>query len=178
MSIFNSSINVRAALALMSLLLAVSCTTQSEAPQPSLAASAAAAPAPARSMPAAHQASARHANTVRASYQGEAYAGHRTANGERYDPNALTAASTTLPIGSTLIVTDPTTGHSVKLRVNDREPKGHGRSLDLSKHAAEELGMTEKGVARLKIKRVDSEPAKRESPSTPAGLSSTSMPKS
>ena len=158
---------MRAALALMSLLLAVSCTTQRESPQPSQAAPVVTLPARALSMPAAPRASARQANTARASYQGDAYAGRRTASGERYDPNALTAASTTLPIGSTVIVTNPATGHSVKVRVNDREPKGHGRSLDLSRHAAEELGMTEKGVARVKVKRVDSEPVKSESPSLP-----------
>jgi rare lipoprotein A len=53
------------------------------------------------------------------------------------------------------------------VRINDREPKGHGRNLDLSKHAAEELGMTEKGVARVKVKRVDSEPANSETPNPP-----------
>jgi rare lipoprotein A len=165
-SIVNSSIDVRAALVLMSLLLAVSCTTQHESPQPSLAAPAVTAPAPAHSMPAAPRASARQANSVRASYQGDAYAGRRTASGERYDPNALTAASTTLPIGSTVMVTNPATGDSVKVRVNDREPKGHGRSLDLSKHAAEEIGMTKKGVARVKVKRV-AESAKSEAPNSP-----------
>ena len=167
MSIVNSSIEVRAALALMSLLFAISCSTQREAPQPSPAAPVVTAPARALSIPPAPRASARQANTARASYQGDAYAGRRTASGERFDPNALTAASTTLPIGSSVMVTNPTTGHSVKVRINDREPKGHGRSLDLSRHAAEELGMTEKGVARVKVKRVDSEPVKSESPNSP-----------
>jgi peptidoglycan lytic transglycosylase len=166
-NIVNSSIDVRAALALMSLLLALSCNTQRESPQPSPAAPVLTAPARALSMPPAPRASARQPNTARASYQGDAYAGRRTASGERYDPNALTAASTTLPIGSSVMVTNPTTGHSVKVRINDREPKGHGRSLDLSRHAAEELGMTEKGVARVKVKRVDSEPVKSESPNPP-----------
>jgi rare lipoprotein A len=165
-SIFNSSIDVRAALVLMSLLLAVSCTTQRESPPPSVAPPVVTAPARALSMPAAPRTSARQANTARASYQGDAYAGRRTASGERYDPNALTAASTTLPLGSSVMVTNPATGHSVKVRVNDREPKGHGRSLDLSRHAAEELGMTEKGVARVKVKRV-AESAKSETPDSP-----------
>jgi rare lipoprotein A len=167
LSILNSNINVRAALALMSLLLAISCSTQRESPQPSLAAPVVTEPARALSMPAAPRASARQANSVRASYQGGVYAGHRTASGERYDPDALTAASTTLPIGSSVEVTNPATGHSVKVRINDREPKGHGRNLDLSKHAAEELGMTEKGVARVNVKRVDSEPANGETPNPP-----------
>ncbi len=87
-------------------------------------------------------------------------AGRRTANGERFDPDALTAASKTLPMGSTVLVTNPKTGKSVKVRINDRGPHVRGRSLDLSKRAAEELGITEKGVARLKVQRVDSKSAK------------------
>jgi rare lipoprotein A len=163
--------SIRAALALMSLVLAASCATQRESPQPLPA-----APAEVLSMPARPRSGARTANTVRASYQGNATAGDRTASGERYDPEALTAASSTLPIGSSVIVTDPATGRSVKVRINDRSPRRHGRSLDLSRHAAEEIGMTNKGVARVKIKRVDSEPAKSESPSSPAA--STATPKS
>ena len=83
-------------------------------------------------------------------------AGRRTASGEVFDPNAMTAASKTLPIGSTVIVTNPENGKSVKVRINDRGPHVPGRSLDLSRRAAEELGITEKGVARLKVERVDS----------------------
>jgi rare lipoprotein A len=83
-------------------------------------------------------------------------AGRRTASGEVFDPNALTAASKTLPIGSTVIVTNPKNGKSVTVRINDRGPNVRGRSLDLSRRAAEELGITAKGVARLKVERVDS----------------------
>jgi rare lipoprotein A len=83
-------------------------------------------------------------------------AGRRTASGERFDPDALTAASRTLPIGSTVLVTNPKNGKSVIVRINDRGPHVRGRSLDLSRRAAEELGITDKGVARLKIQRVDS----------------------
>jgi rare lipoprotein A len=91
---------------------------------------------------------------VRASYQGNAQVGRRTASGEIYDPNALTAASRTLPLGSTVIVTNPSNGRSVKVRINDRGPFARGRSLDLSRRAAEEIGLTDKGVGRVKIKRV------------------------
>jgi peptidoglycan lytic transglycosylase len=87
-------------------------------------------------------------------------AGRRTASGEVFDPDALTAASKTLPIGSTVIVTNPKNGKSVMVRINDRGPHVRGRSLDLSRRAAEELGITEKGVARLKIQRVDSKTAR------------------
>jgi rare lipoprotein A len=164
---------IRAALALMSLLLAASCTTQQESPQPSLAAPVVTPRAAALSMPTSQRARASRANSVRTSYQGNSTAGRRTASGEAYDPEDLTAASSTLPMGSSVIVTDPATGRSVKVRINDRSRKAHGRSLDLSRHAAEELGMTKRGVARVKLKRVDSEPAKNESPSSTAGSSST-----
>jgi rare lipoprotein A len=163
-------------LTLMSLSLALSCATRQESPQ----ASALVSPphAASLSMPAAPRPRASPSKAVRASYQGDAYAGRRTASGERHDPNALTAASTTLPLGSSMMVTNPATGHSVKVRINDREPNGHGRSLDLSKRAAEELGMTKKGVARVEIKHAASTPASGKSPKLPANSSSTSTPKS
>jgi rare lipoprotein A len=110
-------------------------------------------------MPVARQTHKNPSNTTKASYLADAYDGRRTASGERYDPNALTAASSTLPMGSTVMVTNPSTGRSVKVRINDRSPKAHGRSLDLSKHAAEEIGMTKQGVARVGVKRVESKPA-------------------
>jgi len=95
-------------------------------------------------------------------------AGRPTASGEAYDPNDLTAASRTLPLGSTVLVTNPSNGRSVKVRINDRGPYVRGRSIDLSKRAAEEIGLTEKGVGRVKITRVDSKPARRETPKSSA----------
>jgi rare lipoprotein A (peptidoglycan hydrolase) len=162
-------------LALISLSLAVSCTTQPELAQPTLAPSAVVPPP---LMPAVSQTHTHPSKAVRASYQGDAYAGHRTASGERYDPNALTAASSTLPIGSTVMVTNPATGHSVKVRINDRGPNAHGRSLDLSKRAAQEIGITKQGVARVSVKRVDSKPVRGEDPDSPQSLSSTAPPRS
>ncbi len=100
-------------------------------------------------------------------------AGRPTASGEAYDPNDLTAASRTLPLGSTVEVTNPSNGRSVKVRINDRGPYVRGRSIDLSKRAAEEIGLTEKGVGRVKIKRVESKPATRAT----AGLSEAPKPK-
>jgi rare lipoprotein A len=89
-------------------------------------------------------------------------AGRPTASGEAYDPDDLTAASRTLPLGTTALVTNPSNGRSVKVRINDRGPYVRGRSIDLSKRAAEEIGLTEKGVGRVKIQRLDSKPARRE----------------
>jgi rare lipoprotein A len=91
-------------------------------------------------------------------------AGRPTASGEAYDPNDLTAASRTLPLGSTVEVTNPSNGRSVKVRINDRGPYVRGRSIDLSKRAAEQIGLTEKGVGRVKIRRVASKPAAQETP--------------
>jgi rare lipoprotein A len=142
----------------MSLALAASCATQPTQPPP--------APEPAVIAPPPPPAPTRRTTSnsskeVRASYQGDAQVGRRTASGEIYDPNDLTAASRTLPLGSSVVVTNPSTGRSVKVRINDRGPFVHGRSLDLSKRAADEIGLTDKGVGRVKIKRVDSKSATR-----------------
>jgi rare lipoprotein A len=141
-------------LALVSMLFAASCSTQ-QTYQPPLAVAPAPAPAPPHV-----QSRAKSTGSVRASYQGDEMAGRRTASGEVFDPDAMTAASRTLPIGSTVIVTNPENGKSVRVRINDRGPHVRGRGLDLSRRAAEELGITEKGVARLKIQRVDSKSAR------------------
>ena len=153
---------------LVSLMLA-SCATQQPQPAPVPVAPPAAPTPPPRT-------SARPSTSVRASYMGEKEAGRRTASGEIYDPDELTAASKTLPIGSMVLVTNPANGKSVKVRINDRGPHVRGRSLDLSKRAAEELGITDQGVARLKVKRIDSKPAKRESAKTTLDSASASTP--
>src|SRR5271156_3598 len=152
-------LNVGGALALMSLLLVASCATRQEAPQPAPVPAVAPLPPPAPPP----RTSAQPSRTVRASYQGEREIGRRTASGERYDPDELTAASMTFPIGSLVEVTNPATGKSVTVRINDRGPHVRGRSLDLSKRAAEELRITGTGVARLKVRRVDSRAVNRES---------------
>jgi hypothetical protein len=110
---------------------------------------------------------AKPSKTVTASYQGSGTAGQATSTGERYNPNDLTAASRNLPMGSTVKVTNPETGRSVKVRINDRGPFVHGRSLDLSKSAAEKIGITRKGVARLKVTPVNSHPVSTE-PESPS----------
>jgi rare lipoprotein A len=88
---------------------------------------------------------------AKASWYGPRFAGRKTSNGERYNPNALTAASKTLPIGSVVRVTNPENGHSVSVRINDRGPFLPGRSLDLSRRAARKLGIIRKGVARVNL---------------------------
>jgi peptidoglycan lytic transglycosylase len=129
------------ALALMLAFVVTGCSSQSNAPQP---------------LPQSYyQPQGSHSysreRTEVASWYGPGFAGRRTSSGERFDPNSLTAASRTLPLGSHVKVTNPSTGKSVVVRINDRGPHLHGRSLDLSRRAAEEIGMKRKGVARVRV---------------------------
>ncbi len=101
-----------------------------------------------------------------ASWYGPGFHGKQTANGEIYDQNKLTAAHRSLPLGTEVEVTHVKNGKSVELRVNDRRPYVGGRVIDLSRAAAIELGMKERGVATVKIE-ADSL-AKRKAPATSA----------
>ena len=78
-----------------------------------------------------------------------------TASGEKYNKQELTAAHRTLPFGTRLRVTDVATGRSVTVRVNDRGPFVPGRVVDVSASAAESLGITGKGVAKVKLDVVE-----------------------
>ena len=83
-----------------------------------------------------------------ASYYAE---GTRTASGEQFNPNALTAAHPNLPFGTRLRVTDVATGRSVIVRVNDRGPFVPGRVVDVSYSAAATLGIIGRGTAKVKL---------------------------
>ena len=91
------------------------------------------------------------ARTEVASWYGPGFAGRRTSSGETYNPDGLTAASKTLPLGTHVRVTNPDTGRSVVVRINDRGPFVRGRSLDLSHGAAKQIGLTGKGVGRVQV---------------------------
>ncbi len=80
--------------------------------------------------------------------------GVHTASGERLNPNALTAAHPSLPFGTHLRITSVASGRSVVVRVNDRGPFIKGRAVDVSYSAAKQLGMTERGVAKVKMEVV------------------------
>jgi rare lipoprotein A len=86
-----------------------------------------------------------------ASWYGEDFHGWPTANGERFDMDALTAAHRTLPLGTMVRVTNAENGRQVLLRINDRGPYVNGRILDLSRRAALELGMLEDGISPVQI---------------------------
>lgn len=95
--------------------------------------------------------------TVLASFYGESDGlhGKKTASGEKYDSNALTAAHKHLPFGTMLKVTNPKTQKSVRVKVNDRGPYTNGRELDLSARAARDLGIAESGVASVIVEQID-----------------------
>ena len=86
-----------------------------------------------------------------ASFYGAELQGKKTASGERFDPNAMTAAHPTLPLGSNVTVTNAATGKQIEVEVNERGPFVEGRDIDLSKGAAKELGMTKTGTATVTI---------------------------
>ena len=87
-----------------------------------------------------------------ASWYGPKFQGRRTANGEIFDMNLLTAAHPTLPMQVMVQVTNLENGRSMKLRVNDRGPFKKNREIDLSRRAAEILGFKDKGTARVRVK--------------------------
>jgi rare lipoprotein A len=86
-----------------------------------------------------------------ASWYGKEFHGRRTANGEIYDMNGLSAAHRTLPLGTVVNVTNMQNGRSVQLKVNDRGPFVSGRVLDLSYGAANRLGIVGAGTGRVMI---------------------------
>ena len=96
-----------------------------------------------------------------ASWYGPGHDGKRTASGERFDMNAMTAAHRTLPFGTIVQVTNLETQQSVRVRINDRGPYARKRILDLSAAAARSLGIKEKGTARVRIEVVDEQSSPR-----------------
>jgi rare lipoprotein A len=86
-----------------------------------------------------------------ASWYGPGFHGKKTANGDTYDQNDITAAHRTLPMPSIVKVTNLDNGRVLKVRVNDRGPYAHGRIIDLSRRSAQLLGVEKTGTARVKV---------------------------
>ena len=86
-----------------------------------------------------------------ASYYGAKHQGKRTASGERFDQNQLTAAHRTLPFGTLVRVTNLNNDKSVIVRINDRGPFTRNRIIDLSRKAAQQLDMLRTGVAPVRV---------------------------
>jgi rare lipoprotein A len=86
-----------------------------------------------------------------ASWYGNSRHGRKTATGDRFNQNQFTAAHPTLPLGTKATVTNLETGESVDVIINDRGPYVKGRDIDLSKAAAERVGVTKHGAAAVRI---------------------------
>ncbi len=90
-----------------------------------------------------------------ASYYGAKHHGKRTASGEAFNQNSLTAAHRQLPFGTRVKVTNLKNDESVVVRINDRGPHTRGRLIDVSREAAKQLGMLSSGTARVRVQALD-----------------------
>jgi len=86
-----------------------------------------------------------------ASYYGRAHDGRRTASGEIFHMDEMTAAHRSLPFGTRVRVTNLANGRQAVVRINDRGPFRRGRIIDLSYAAARKLGLVRRGVARVRV---------------------------
>ena len=100
--------------------------------------------------------------------------GNRTANGEQFRPGWVTAAHTTLPLPTYVEVTALDSGRRIIVRVNDRGPFAQGRIIDLSRAAAEELGIKAQGHAAVRVRRV--EPSEKDRKRLRDGKPAASLP--
>ena len=90
-----------------------------------------------------------------ASWYGHPYHGRRTANGEIYDMEQMTAAHPTLPFGTRVRVSNPENHKSVEVRINDRGPFVEGRILDLSHAAARAIDLVDPGVTQVQVEVIE-----------------------
>lgn len=116
--------------------------------------------APGHAQPGAPSGSGSAFQTGIASYYANSLAGRKTASGEPYDPKAMTAAHRKLPFG-TVVEVRRKDGRSVVVRINDRGPFGRGRVIDLSRKAAERIGMIRAGIVDVELRILSSPPARR-----------------
>ncbi len=103
-----------------------------------------------------------YAETGMASWYGPGFNGRKTASGERFNQKALTAAHKTLPFGTMVRVENLANGREVVVRINDRGPFAARRIIDLSKGAAQKLGMIASGTARVRVTALDGAAPERE----------------
>jgi rare lipoprotein A len=96
----------------------------------------------------------------RASWYGRMFHGRKTASGEKFNMNAMTAAHRTLPLASWVRVTNEANQKSVVVKINDRGPYVKGRVIDLSYAAAAKLGMRSDGTQKVKIEGLSQEEAR------------------
>lgn len=91
-----------------------------------------------------------------ASWYGRQFHGKKTANGETFDMNAMTAAHPSLPLNCYVRVTNKDNGKSVVVRINDRSSLHNNRVMDLSYAAAKAIGITAKGTGNIILERIES----------------------
>jgi len=106
----------------------------------------------------------------KASYYARHFNGKKTASGERMNPNQLTAASKTIPLGTRVQVTNLENGKIVHVTINDRGPYVRGRVIDLTPRAAEALDMSHQGIARVEIRPEPADPVIQEASALPPSL--------
>jgi rare lipoprotein A len=153
-------------LALATVLWLGGCATQAPSDPPVSAAPAAGdepsvgavAPAPAAGVPpqapvGVDTTTDREIERGRASWYGPRFHGRRTASGETFNMHDLTAAHKTLPFGTRVRVRNLANGQEVAVRINDRGPHVRGRVIDLSRAAAEQIGLLTMGVATIVVLR-------------------------
>nr|WP_230530069.1 septal ring lytic transglycosylase RlpA family protein [Microvirga roseola] len=93
--------------------------------------------------------SAKVIQSGKASWYGPGFHGKKTASGETFNTNEMTAAHRTLPFGTKVRVVNKKTGKSVVVRINDRGPYAHGRVIDLSRASAQAIGISGVGAVEL-----------------------------
>lgn len=108
-------------------------------------------PDPQPPQPPACPSTSQSGETGKASYYADRLHGNSTASGEPYDKNALTAAHKTLSFGTVVCVTNVLNDQSVTVRINDRGPFVSGRVIDLSRGAAERIGLIRAGIADVRV---------------------------
>lgn len=98
--------------------------------------------------------SKKRVETGEASYYADKFHGRPTASGEKYNKKAFTAAHKTLPFGTKVRVTNTANGKSVDVIINDRGPFKKGRIIDLSRAAAQKIGLLQSGVAKVTVEQL------------------------
>jgi rare lipoprotein A len=98
-----------------------------------------------------------HRQQGKASYYASKFQGRKTASGEKYNSQEMTAAHPQLPFNTLVRVTNPANGHSCIVRINDRGPFSHNRMIDVSHTAAQELGIIKAGSALVHMEVVSSD---------------------
>lgn len=125
-----------------------------EAPAPAAIIAAPTATTPVAALPQSLEEQTQEFEAIKggtASFYGHSLRGARTASGERFNPDDLTAAHPSLPFGTKLRVTNALTGDSVMVRVNDRGPFHSNRVIDLSEAAAKEIGIARMGSGKVEL---------------------------